>query len=115
MSVNCDVILRWSATPGQLRAVGSALWLWCNRTAGNTGIYQHLDNQALADLIAGQLPASNEIPRQDDWRGAHFWVRDEASQNHQATIDSLHREIPAEGVEDIVVDGASWNLSKNMY
>ncbi len=113
MSVNCDVILRWSATPGQLRAVGSALWLWCNRTAGNAGIYQYLDSQALADLIAGRLPGANETPRQDDGRGAHFRVRDEASQNRQESIDRLRRELPAEGVEDVVVDGVSWNLSTN--
>ena len=106
MSINCDVILQWSATPGQLTALGGALWRWCNRTAGTTGIYQYLDNQALADLIAGQLPASNQSER----RGVHFRVRGEASHDRQAAIDSLRREIPAEGIEDIVVEGKSWNL-----
>ena len=52
MSITCDVILQWGATPEQLRALGAALWRWCDRTAGDTGIYQYLDNQALADLIA---------------------------------------------------------------
>jgi hypothetical protein len=105
MSINCDVILQWSATPEQLTALGGALWSWCNRRAANGGIYQYLDNQALADLIAGKLPASSQGER----RGVHLRVRDEASQERQATIDSLRREVPAKGVEDILVDGQSWN------
>jgi hypothetical protein len=106
MSINCDIVLQWSATPEQLRALGAALWRWGIGAAGDTGIYQYLDNQALADLIAGKLPASSQAERQ----GVHFRVRDEASHDRQATIDSLRREIPAKGVEDIVVDGTSWNL-----
>jgi hypothetical protein len=42
-------------TPGQLTALGAALWRWCTRSAGHTGIYRYLDNQALttaeADII----------------------------------------------------------------
>jgi len=56
MSVTCEVIVNWEATPAQLAALGNVLWRWCNRTAGDTGIYQYLDNQALADLLAGRLP-----------------------------------------------------------
>ena len=107
MSINCDVILQWSATPEQLTVLGAAFWRWCVHGAERTGIYQFLDNQALADLIAGQLPASSGTPA--DRRGVHFWVRDVASHDRQATIDCLRREIPAKGVEDIVVDGTSWN------
>src|SRR5687767_6037861 len=111
MSINCDIILQWGATTEQLRALGAALWPWCNRRAQDTGTYQFLDNQALADLIAGRLPASSQPSRQAVQRGVHFWVRDEASHDRQATIDSLRREIPALGVEDVVVDGRSWNLT----
>jgi hypothetical protein len=106
MSMNCDVILQWSATPAELTDLGAALWCWCNRTAGDTRIYQYLDNQALADLIAGKLPVSG----QTEPGGVHFRFRDEASHDRQATIDSLRREIPAKGVEDIVVEGKSWSL-----
>jgi hypothetical protein len=109
MSINCDIILQWSATPEQLRALGAALWRWCNRAAGGTGIFQYLDNQALADLIAGKLPVSSQTPWQSDRRGVHFMVRDEASPERQATIDSLRQGLPARGVEDIVVDGTTWN------
>ena len=104
MAVTCDLILQWNATPKQLTALGSALWRWYNRPTVSSGIYQYLDNQALADLIAGKLPAL----RQTERRGVHLWVRDEASQDRQATIDSLRRELPTEGVVDLVVDGKSW-------
>jgi hypothetical protein len=102
----CDIIVRWQATPGQLTALGTALWRWCTRATGATGIYRYLDNQALADLIAGELPESDETER----RGVHLWVRDESAQGRQATLDGLRREIPADAVADIVVDGVSWNL-----
>jgi len=108
MSINCDIILQWNATPDQLTALGGALWRWCNRAGGSTGMYHYLDNQELADLIAGKLP-SNHMPGRADRRGVHLRVRDEASDDRQATIDSLRWEIPAKGVEDVVVDGASWN------
>jgi hypothetical protein len=110
MSVNCDVILQWNATPGQLRALGAALWRWCRHAEGNTGVYQHLDNQALADLIVGKLPAPSQGSRQAESRGVHFGVRDETSQDSLATADRLRRELPSEGVEDILVGGRSWAL-----
>jgi hypothetical protein len=94
-----SAILQWSATPEELAAVGSALWRWCNRTAGAAGTYQYLDNQALADLIAGKLPDSRQPPWQADRRSVHFRVRDKTPLDRQATIDSLRREIPVKGVE----------------
>src|SRR4051794_37593921 len=84
MSIDCDIILRRGATPEQLAAVGAALWRWCTGGSEATGIYRHLDNQGLADLIAGTFPA---------W-GAHFWVRDAASQDRRETINRLRRDIP---------------------
>jgi hypothetical protein len=111
MAVPCDLILKWDATPAQLAALGGALWRWCSRTAGDAGIYQYLDNQALADLIAGRLPVARQTPRPADRRGVHLKVRDEASQDRQATIDSLRREVPTDAVEDVVVEGASWDHS----
>jgi len=109
MSVPCNVIIQWSATPEQLSALGCALWRWCTRMAGNTGIYQYLDNQALADLMAGNLPVSSQPPLYADRRGVHFRVRDEASNDHQATLDGLRRELPTGGIEDVVADGTSRN------
>ena len=109
MSIKCDVILQWTATPDQLTALGAALWRWCTRAAGTTGIYQYLDNQALADVIAGKLPMSSQPQWSDNGSGVHLQVRDEVSQDRQTAIDSLRHSIPAKGVEDIVVDGTSWN------
>jgi hypothetical protein len=110
MSITCDILVPWSATPGQLTALGAALWRWCNRAAGDTGIYPYLDNQTLADLIAGRLPMSSPQLWQAERRGIHFRLRDEVSPDRQATIDSLRREIAAEWVEDVLVEDQSWNL-----
>jgi hypothetical protein len=103
MSVNCDVIVRWGATPEQLTALGAALWRWCIRAAGDTGIYRRLDNQALADLIAGKLPAAGGPER----RGVLVSVRDHVSRDRQAAVDGLRRELPPGAVEDIVAAGAA--------
>ena len=107
MSINCDFILQRSATPAVLAVMGSALWRLCNRPAGRAGVYQHLDNQALADLIAGKLPASGPTKR----AGFHFRFRDDVSHDRQTTVSSLRGNIPAKSVEDILVEGKSWNLS----
>jgi hypothetical protein len=110
MSIICDVTVQTSATPEQLMALGSALWRWCNRCAGKKSKYQYLDNQVLADLIAGRLPGPSQTPRQSEQRfdGIHFRACDEVSPNRRAAIASLRREITCQGVEDIVVDGISW-------
>jgi hypothetical protein len=110
MSIKCDVVLQWNATPGQLTNLGTALWRWCNDPARAAGIYQYLDNQPLADLIAGKLPALSQTEREQ----VHFKFRDEMSQDRQVTIDSLRRAIPAEGVEDILVEGKSWTSLDRM-
>lgn len=105
MSITCDVIVQWNASPAQLNALGAGLWRWCTRAAGQTGIYRLLDNQPLADLIAGTLPATGWAGQ----RGVHLYVRDEVSRTRQATIDGLRKDIPAMGLVDIMVDGISWN------
>jgi hypothetical protein len=107
MSVTCEVTVQWGATPEQLTALGSALWRWCVRGAGDAGIYGYLDSQPLADLIAGTLPGAGRAGQ----RGVHFRLRDMTSPSRQATIDSLRRAIPVQGVEDVVVDGVSWNAT----
>ncbi len=109
MPVHHEVILRWDATPEQLSAVGTGLWRWCVRAAADGGLYQYLDDQPLADLIAGTLPRSGR----SGTRGVHFRVRGEASPSRRATTDGLRREIPAQGVDDILIDGVSWNLGES--
>jgi len=107
MPSKCDIILQENATPGQLAALGTALWRWCNRTAGDTGVYQYLDDQGLADMIAGKFPVRSQADTV-----THFRARDSVSPNRQAAIDKLRLEIPSEGVEDVVVDGLSWKAPK---
>jgi hypothetical protein len=111
MRTNCDLILRWGATPDQLAALGTTLWGWCTRETGPAGIYQHLDNQALADLLAGQHPGPGQTSWGDDGRRcSHFHFRGQPGDDRQATIASLRRDLPPGGVEDIVIDGKSWDL-----
>jgi hypothetical protein len=86
------------------------LWRWCIRAAGDTGIYPYLDNQALADLIAGKFPAPGRTAQPTDLRGVHFGVWGRAPLDREAALDSLRREIPAAGVEDILIGGTSWGL-----
>jgi hypothetical protein len=109
VSIYCQVILKPSATPGQLTRLGAALWRWCTQAAGRTGMYQYLDNQALADLLAGRLPAADPVASRGEQWGVRFRVGDGAFRDRQALIDSLRRQIPAEGVEDVRADGISWN------
>jgi hypothetical protein len=106
MSIQCDVIMQWNATPAQLRALGAGLWRWCAGAVGQTGMYRLLDNQPLADLIAGKLPSL----RHDGQAGVHLFLQDKISPSRRATIASLRREVPATGLVDIIVGGASWNL-----
>ena len=108
MSVYCHLILNPSATSGQLTALGAAIWRWCTRTAGNSGIYSYLNNQPLTDLLAGRLPVADQTTRPAERWGVRFGVPDGAYRDRQALIDNLRQEIPAEGIVDVFVDGASW-------
>jgi hypothetical protein len=108
MSIDCDVVVQRRAAPEDLAALGAALWGWATHAAGGAGIYQLLDNQALADLIAGKPPAESQTRGQANRRCAHVLLRDESSPDRQTTIESLRRAIPGAGLEDIVVAGKSW-------
>jgi hypothetical protein len=103
----CEVVLRWDATPGQRKALGAALWGWCSREAGGAGIYQCLDNQPLADLLAGAFPAPGAAP------GAGLpqvtlSVRGVPARDREGVLESLRRALPGAGVSDVRVDGTSW-------
>jgi hypothetical protein len=108
VTVYCHVILNPIATPAQLTVLGAALWRWCARAAGSASIYQYFDNQALADLLAGRLPAADRTARPAERWGVRFGVRDGSFPDRRALTDSLWREIPVEGIADVFVDGGSW-------
>jgi hypothetical protein len=111
MSTHCEIVLRWQATPEELAALGSALWRWCSRPDQGQGTYRLLDNQPLADLLAGQLPRSGQSSRRGEPWQPRFLFHDEGSPGRAATIDRLRLEIPAPGVEDILVNGVSWTAA----
>jgi|SRR5579871_3879026 len=111
MPINCTVILRWDSTPAQQRALGVALWHWCNGASGSAGMYPYLDNQALADLLAGQLPASEAAAWDDGSPRVSFTVPGDPARDGEATLESLRRAIPREGVMEVWVDGISTRLA----
>src|SRR5579884_2696659 len=106
MSINCTVILRWDSTPAQQRALGVALWHWCNGASGNAGMYPYLDNQALADLLAGKLPASEAMAWDAGSPRVSFTVPGDPARDSEATLESLRRAMPGEGVAEIRVQGS---------
>jgi hypothetical protein len=108
MAIDCEIILRWEATPEQLSAVGLALWSWCLSNSADAGMYPYLNNQTLSDLIAGKFPVTSQLRTDAGQPGFHFHVRDEASSDGSATIERMRRAIPRAAIEDIVVAGKSW-------
>jgi hypothetical protein len=102
MPSKCEVIVAWGATTEQLTAVGTALWRWCVRGVGYRDLYQYVNNQLLADLIAGRFPAAGPVDR----RGFHFRLWDMESNDASTRIATLQRELPGAGVVDFVVDDA---------
>jgi hypothetical protein len=105
MSINCTVILRWDSTLAQQRALGAALWHWCNGASGNGGMYAYLDNQALADLLAGRLPASESAAWDSGLPRVSFSVPGNPARDGAATLESLRQAILDEGVAEVCVDG----------
>jgi hypothetical protein len=113
MPTDCEIILRWEATPAELTGVGLALWRWCLDQSAEGGTYPYLNNQTLSDLIAGRFPSIDRFQKQSDTGqpGFHFHVHDEASSDLMATIESMRRAIPRAAIEDIVVAGKSWRTA----
>lgn len=108
MSINCEIVVRDRATADELRALGRALWSWYSRSWGDAVLCQTVDNQGLADLLGGNLPALRRTPRFAGRRYVHLRVPDEAAAGAQATVDRLRQELGAERVEEIWVDGNRW-------
>lgn len=111
MAFTCDIVLSWNATPIQLTAVGTALWRWCLGSSDDARMYSNINSQVLSDLIAGTFPAQNQGQGRACERGIQFTIRDELSVGRQATIDSLRRELPIGGIEDILIAGKSWKAA----
>ena len=114
MSINCAISLRWDSTPAQRRTLGAALWRWCQQAAGSAGMgmYPYLDNQALADLLAGQLPASEATAWTAGLPRVSFTVPGNPARAGAAVLESLRREMPGEGIAEVRVDGISGHLAE---
>jgi hypothetical protein len=106
MSIICSITLRWDSTSAQQRALGIALWHWCNGASGNAGMYPYLDNQALADLLAGKLPTSEAASWDGGLPRVEFSVPGDPARDGEATRESLRRAMPGEGVAEIHVQGS---------
>jgi hypothetical protein len=62
MPIDCEVIPRPGATPGELKALGSALLRWYVRECREDGIAHSVDTEALIELLNGRPPAPR-VPR----------------------------------------------------
>lgn len=133
MSLLCEVIPRGDSTPQQLRALGGAIRCWYERERGGSGLANYVDTFALDDLLAGELPQPfalrfstvahplDSFGRQrpkltvEELRAACPAVAVSRTlflkvwgSSRDRTIVSLRRSIPAELVEDVLIEGASW-------
>ena len=80
------------------------------QAAGERAAFQCVDNQVLADLVAGKFPLSSQRSREAGHLSLHFNVRGNTSHDFRPTINSLRRDLPVMAIEDLVIDGVSWNL-----
>jgi stearoyl-CoA desaturase (delta-9 desaturase) len=105
MTMNCTVFLRRDSTPAQQKSLGAALWQWCTGALGSAGMYPYLDNQALADLLAGKLPASEAGGWDAGSPRVSFTVPGDPACDGAATLASLRRALPSEAVAEMRVEG----------
>jgi hypothetical protein len=110
MSLSCELVVKNGASPEELRDLGYALWGWCQKVGMQGTMYQCVNNQLLADLIAGRLPVACLPSRQAGHPSLRFLVRGHAARDFRPTIDSVRSDLPGKAVEDFVIEGVSWNL-----
>jgi hypothetical protein len=62
MPIDCEVVPRPGATPGELKALGAALLRWYVRECRADGLAHSVDTEALIELLNGR-PPSPRVPR----------------------------------------------------
>jgi hypothetical protein len=126
MPVMCELHPRRDATPEQLKELGKAIEDWARRELGGEGILCSIDAAGLASLLGGEPPNPLGVQgmqhnRGINWekiqqdlgslvsdRSLRFTLRDEAGWPRSAVIENLRQAIPAELVEDILINNVSW-------
>ena len=69
----------------------------------------YTNEEATRALLSGRLPPTDSRKRKADHRGAvPLEIRGGKSYNREAAIASLRQAIPAQLVEDVLIDGRSW-------
>ena len=108
MSIQCDIVLQWSATPAQLTALGSRSVELVHVPHGGRLWRLPVPGQRCAGRPDRRQAAR---ARPSPWRtgppGIHLSVGDRRFVDRQAVIDFLRHELPAVGVERVAVDGTS--------
>ncbi len=129
--IPCEIVPRCDATPEQLKALGEALAAWSEeqfatdsalRTIDNLVVAQFLGTDDLLEMVFAVVYAESAddgltITRRG--RGATQAAAPEplivfcsfrgANYDRGRVIAGLRAAIPAELVQDIVIDGRSWN------
>jgi hypothetical protein len=126
MPVVCEIRPRRDATPELFKQLGASLLEWIRRESGDEGILIGFDRALLDNLLSGEPPtplalqaASHhpDIPldriRQDlgaltSDRSLRFTVKDSPDCPRNRVIESLRQVIPADLVEDILIDDVNW-------
>ena len=110
MSIQCDIVLQWSATPAQLTALGVLLWNWCMPHGGRLWRLPVPGQRCAGRPDRRQAARARPSPSRTGPPGIHLSVGDRRFVDRQAVIDFLRHELPAVGVERVAVDGTSWRL-----
>jgi hypothetical protein len=128
-----EVVPRRDATSDQLKALGQALAEWSDGELRPDGLLQSIDNFVLAELLGGDDPTEyvfavlrgedtddpvtitcRPSPHSDPAEAARCLVIAccfrGPGYNRGRAVDSLRAAVPADLVEDVLIDGRSWNL-----
>jgi len=126
MPVICELRPRVDANPDELKRLEAALKAFADRELGK-GILCAIDGNGLASLLGGEPPNPMgtqvaEHNKDVDWarirqdlgpivsdRSLRFSVKDEPAYARAQIVETLRQAIPADLVEDFLIDGVSWN------
>jgi hypothetical protein len=133
----CVVKPRANATAEQLKDLGTALAAWSDREAGEGGLLKFIDHLALIDLMgagepqdvvaeilgwpssptlpegaatlpgAAPLPALTAAPEE---LFVFFVLHGGPAFSRRRAVESLRAALPADLVEDVLIDRRSWDV-----